>query len=339
MKSIKNSLTIFFLSFIVFTSCKKDEKVSNQKISKENLESEAQEDTLQKAKSAVIFSFENQDNTEVIKITASEVSDDDKFFLVGSKNILTASKYKKSKDKLQFIKSEKLFVSDYYYVHIDPKHVLIKKIQKEDYFLFAVEEAPMGNGDTEYFLDFIILNISNLNFYTLKYSGEATLRSDESIDGKFLKNETLESNILIKKELYEFANKSKWVYNPSEKEKNINYYKNFEQKWYLDNDKHLDPSVFKSTYYTENLFQYNGNYNNDQVTENTDFKIVTYFRNNIIGYDKNKKLYFPIFVENCVSGCHKEVKFISESEIEISYSEIQTQKPDTIDLHKIKFTN
>ncbi|MFP3787380.1 hypothetical protein, partial [Burkholderia sp. SIMBA_024] len=73
------------------------------------------------------------------------------------------------------------------------------------------------------------------------------------------------------------------------------------------------------TYYTENLFQYNGNYDNDQVIENADYKIVTYFRNNIIGYDKNKKLYFPIIVESCVTGCDKEIQFVSENEIEVSY--------------------
>ena len=60
MNKIKN---IAYLSFIVlsvaFTSCKKDEKVSTQKVSKENIELGSQEDTLEKAKSAVIFSFEN----------------------------------------------------------------------------------------------------------------------------------------------------------------------------------------------------------------------------------------------------------------------------------------
>jgi hypothetical protein len=342
LKSIKNNLIIFFLSFIIFTSCKKDEKASTQKVSKENIELGSQGDTLEKAKSAVIFSFENQDNTEVIKITASEVSDNDKFFLVGSKNILTASKYKKNKDKLQFIKSETLFVSDYYYVHIDPKHVLRKKIQNEDYFLFALQESPMGNGDPEYFLDFIMLNINNLNFYTLKYSGEATLRSGESIEGKFRENEILDSNPAIKKELYQFAEKSKWIYKPTEEEKDIFYYTNFEHKWYRDNypggTEVFYPEIVRSTYYSEDLFKFNGNYDKDQVIENANFKIVTYFRNNIIGYDKNKKLYFPITVESCATGCEKDIKFVSENKIEISYG-IGGQESDTIDLYKIKFAN
>ncbi|WP_306160981.1 hypothetical protein [Flavobacterium sp. DG2-3] len=323
----------------MLSSCKNDEKISTQKIVKENLGSETKKDSLKKEKSAVLFSFENQDNTEVIKITASEVSDDNNFFLVGDKNILIASKYKKNKNKLQFIKSDTLLISDYYYVNVDPKHILRKKIRSEDYFLFEVQESPMGNGDPVFHLDFIMLNINTLNFYTLKYSGEATVRSGQAIDGEFLKNEILQSNIAVQTELYEFANKSKLVYNPSEKEKDINYYKNFEQKWYLDNDKHLYPSVIKSTYYNEDLFHFNGNYTNDEMIENTDFKIVSYFRNNIIGFDKNKKLYFPICIESCVSGCNKKIEFISENEIEISYSEIKTQESDTIDLNKIKFTN
>jgi hypothetical protein len=340
LKIIKSKLAVILLCFISLTSCKKDEKISNKEIKKEN--KNTPEDSSEVKKTTTLFSFNNQDNTEIIKISGSEVSDEDKFLLVGDKNILIVSKYKTNKGIQQLIKNDTLLISDYNHVTIDEQLFLRKKIQNIDYFLFALMESPLGNGDHGLYLSFIMLNMNTLKFYTLKYEGEPTLRSDNAVDGEFIKNTALDHNPTIKKELYQFAQKSKWVYNPSEKEKDINYYKNFEQKWHSDNyPKTTEPSyptVVKSTYYPENLFQFNGNYDNDQVIENTDFKIVTYFRHNIIGYDKNKKLYFPIAVESCATGCDKKIEFVSTHEIEISY-EMNIQEADTIDLNKIKFEN
>lgn len=335
----KNAILILLLSFFTFSSCKKDQKTEKVKtadtIRKEDIEKETSN------KTATLFTLSNQDSTEVVKISASEISSDNPFFLVGEKNVLTVSRYAKNGKSLQFVQKETLLSDEFYYVNIDEHHFLRKKIQNEDYFLFAVMESSQGNGDREIILNFIMLNVTNLKSYTLKYVGEATLRSDEGIDGAFLKNENLEANATIKKELYQFANKSKWVYNPTEEEKDINYYKNFEQKWQLDNNANTEssfPNSVKSTYYSENLFQFNGNYDKDQVIENDRFKIVTYFRHNIIGYDKTKKLYFPIIAESCATGCDKKIEFVSENEIEITY-EITTQKSDTLDLNTIRFTN
>ncbi|MCC9074412.1 hypothetical protein LNQ49_22725 [Flavobacterium sp. F-65] len=339
MKIIKSKLVVILLCLIAFSSCKDAEKISD----KEKEESKnTKENSDEREKTAIIFSFNNEDNTEIIKISGSDVSDEDSFLLVGDKNILIVSKYKKDKENLQLIQNDTLLVAKYNHVTIDPQHILRKKIQNVDYFLFALMESPLGNGDPGLYLSFIMLNMDTLKFYTLKYDGEPTLRSDNAVEGEFLDNTVLNHNITIKKELYLFAQKSKWIYTPSSEEKDINHYRNFEQKWHSDNypkgAESFYPSIIKSTYYSENLFQYNGNYDNDEVIENKDFKIVTYFRNNIIGYDKNKKLYFPITVESCATGCDKKIEFVSENEIEISY-EMNVQKTDTIDLNKIKFEN
>ncbi|MFH6990934.1 hypothetical protein [Flavobacterium sp. FlaQc-48] len=329
-------LAVVLLFFITLSSCKKEEKISDHKINKKNIPPATKENSDEIKRTGTLFSFSNPDNTEIIKISASEVNDDTNFFLVGDQNSVIVSKYKKNKESQQLIQKEILLSDEFYYVTIDEKNCLRKKIDGVDYFLFALKESPKGNGDPEYILSFIMVNTATLKFYILKYAGEVTLRCEECIDGAFVKNEALESNLSIKKELYQFANQNKWVYHPTEEEKNINYYKNYEQKWYLDNNSKNSAGFIKSTYYKENLFQFSGQYDKDQVAENNDFKIVTYFRHNVIGYDKNKKLYFPIIVESCATGCDKKIRLISKDEIEISY-EMDIQQPDTIHLNKIKF--
>lgn len=342
MKTIKNKLILFLLSLIIIYSCKNGEKNSNKKTNGENIE-ESKIDTLEQKRWTTLFSFDNQNANEVVEISGTEASDEDKYFLASDKNIILISKYRKNDKGLDFIKNDTLLLSEYKLVAIDKNHTLKKTIQGKDYFLFSVKEIPMGNGYQGKYLSFFIVNISNLKFYRLQYSGENTLRSgDDFIDGKFTENKVLDANPIFKNELYQFAEKSKLIYKPTEEEKDIFYYTNFEHKWYKDNypggAEIFYPEIVRSTYYTEDLFKFNGNYDKDQVIENANFKIVTYFRNNIIGYDKNKELYFPITVESCATGCEKDIKFVSENEIEISYG-IGGQESDTIDLHKIKFAN
>ncbi|TPG45227.1 hypothetical protein EAH81_01085 [Flavobacterium pectinovorum] len=326
------------LPFIILSSCKNNQKTSDDIKKTDSISNTEKDSTEMSVRTATLFSFNNEDNTEIIKISGSEASDNDDFWLAGEKNILIVSKYKKDKGNELLIQKDTLLVSDYNHVNIDRKHFLRKK----DYFLFATMESPLGNGDLGLYLSFFMLNLKTLKFYILKYEGESTLRSGNFVDGKFIEDKSLDSNVTIKEELYEFANKSKWIYNPSGLDKDINYYRNFEQKWHLDNDpegsKTLYPAIIKSTYYSEDLFKFNGDYDKDQFIENADYKIVTYFRNNVIGYDKNKKLYFPITVESCDIGCDKKIEFVSENEIEISYED-STQQADTIDLNKIEFTN
>lgn len=340
MKTFNKKLTVLVLSLIAIYSCKRNEEANNKEKKQQSIKIDSTKTTAEDP-IVTLFSFNNENNTELIKIATNGAGDDDKFSLGADKITIIVSKYRKNKESLKITQQVTLLVSEFNYINID-SHFLRKKIQGIDYFLFALKESPMGNGDPSSYLSYIMINTNNLQFYKLGYIGEYTLRSGDSIDGDFTKDKTLESNTTVYNELYQFASKSKWIYKPTEKEKDINYYKNFEQKWYKDNN-HEDEetsasSTITSTYYTENLFKFNGFYDDDQVIENADFKIVSYFRHNIIAYDKNKKLYFPVIVGSCAHGCNKEIKFVSENEIEIVY-EMNTQKTDTIDLDKIKFTN
>lgn len=340
MKAIKNQLAAILLALITLSSCKNDEKTADNKANTSTQKDSTKIDA--SPKMSTIFSIANSDNTEIIKISGNEdaATDDDKFLFSADKVAFIVSKFKKNKESLKLIQTDTLLKIEYSLVNIDPQLFLRKQIQNVDYFLFAVMKSPMGNGDPGLYLSFIMLNMNTLKFYTLEYIGENTVRSRETVDGDFEENKTLDSNPEIKKELYEFANKSKWIYKPTGKEKDINYYTNFEQKWYSDNapKNGKSPDIITSTYYSEDLFKLNGEYDKDQVIENESFKIVTYFRHNVIGYDKNKKLYFPVIVESCAHGCDKTIEFVSENEIEVTY-EMNVQEPYTIDLNTIKFSN
>jgi hypothetical protein len=45
--------------------------------------------------------------------------------------------------------------------------------------------------------------------------------------------------------------------------------------------------------------------------ESPQFKVLSYFRSSLIGYDKARKQYFPIWVDACAHGCNKEIRSLN----------------------------
>ncbi|MEO8515345.1 MAG: hypothetical protein ABI426_01305 [Flavobacterium sp.] len=344
-------ILVFILSTIVFSSCKNDEKALEPEVKTQNAEpvvsENKSENKIATDKLTTLYSETNQDGAETVKISAYKSSDNDKFFLGGDKAFIIASKYKKKGNSLKLVQQDTLISSEFSYVNIDSKSLVKKKVGNTDYLMLSIFVTPQGNAEIERYVTFIMLDINSFKFYALGYTGVDSIRCDECIDGEFQKNKDLESNPEIQKELYQFAYKSKWVYNPTEEEKDPNYYKNYEQKWIADNnsDNRLAsgssslPDVIYSTYYKDNIIRFTGEYSEDEVIENSDYKIVTFFRGNILGYDKKKQLYFPIFIESCVIGCNKTIEFLSKNTIEIVNSEDSGEKAKTINLEEIKFKN
>ncbi len=119
---------------------------------------------------------------------------------------------------------------------------------------------------------------------------------------------------------------SKLIYQPTELDKDSLYYLNYETKWNKDNDVenifgigHAEISTpIKTTYYKTNLFQLNNGSITDSI-ENNDIKLISYFRSNLIGYDKHKKLYFPLIIENCAMDCAKTIEFFAKDSLRITY--------------------
>ncbi|KFF05785.1 hypothetical protein B0A68_17950 [Flavobacterium reichenbachii] len=323
-------------------SCKKEEKAKKNQINsnEENLKvtNKTKPDSL-----TLLFKTSNNINEE-IRISGYQPMDNDKYFLVADKNFIIVSKYLKSEKELKLVKKDTLVSNEFTYTRIGKESFQKTKIKDQEYILLSVNEIFKGNAVTEQTVSFIMLDTKTLNVYTLMYAGEPSLRSNESIDGKFIENEFLDSKPEIKKAIYEFANKSKWVFHTS---KDQNHYTNYVEKWEADNNafNHLAngysgiPEVIYSTYYKDDLFKYTGNYEEEESIENDNFKIVSYTRNNIVAFDKNKKLYFPIYTETCVTGCDKKIRFISENSIEVKYYEHSSDETSIINLDEIIFKN
>ncbi|MBF4484295.1 hypothetical protein [Flavobacterium sp. CSZ] len=336
---IKAITILIFCSIITFVSCKKEEKVTNQAKDKIEIDKDIKPDSL-----TLLYKTTNKDNTEEIRITAYGSIENDKYFLAGDKNFILVSKYLKNKNEFKLIKKDTLFSNEFTYTKIDKKSFQKETIDNTEYILLSVNETVMGNAVTDENVAFIMLDIKTLHFYKLDYTGEPTLRSNEAIDGEFIENESLNSNPAIKKILYQFAHKSKWVFHNLEDENN---YTNYVQKWETDNNvsNHLAngssgiADVIYSTYYKDNLFSYTGKYDKEESIENDNFKIVSYFRGNIIAFDKNKKMYFPIYTETCATGCDKKIRFVSENSIEVKYHEYSPYPTSIINLDEIIFKN
>lgn len=90
------------------------------------------------------------------------------------------------------------------------------------------------------------------------------------------------------------------------------------------------------SYYNNSIFPENKDFISDSL-ENENYKIVALFRNNVLAFDKAKKMFFPIWVENCGHGCDKTLSFINETTLCMTYSESQNEKI-TVDLSNMSYS-
>lgn len=331
-----------FLFCLIIISCKKENRKTPPKFKnkKENIEiNETKKDSL-----TFLFSTSNKENTEEIRISTYNSVPNDKYFLSGDKNFILVSKYLKKGNQFELIRKDTLISNEFTYTEIGKESLKKINIDNKEYIYLSVRQSYQGTAITEKSAFFIILNINSLENFTLVYSGENSFRSKEAIDGEFGEDKRLDQNPEIKKALYNFAEKSKWVFHSSPDK---NDYSNYVQKWETDNNtyNHMAngnsgiPHIVYSTYYKEDLFKFTGDISDQKTIENDNFKIVCYFRGNILAFDKNKKLYFPVYTESCVTGCHKEISFKSENIIEVKYTESSEDETTIINLNEIKFKN
>jgi hypothetical protein len=55
--------------------------------------------------------------------------------------------------------------------------------------------------------------------------------------------------------------------------------------------------------------------------ESPEFKVLSYFRSSLIGYDKARRQYFPIWVESCAHGCNKEIRSLDGALLAFVFNE------------------
>jgi hypothetical protein len=49
--------------------------------------------------------------------------------------------------------------------------------------------------------------------------------------------------------------------------------------------------------------------------------VLSYFRPSLIGYEKARKLYFPIWVDSCAHGCNKEIRSVDGGVLAFVFNE------------------
>ena len=288
--------------------------------------------------------------TEIFVFSSNQPLKNAQELLAADKNYMVLSKYKKAENGRRIlIQKDTLLSRDYVYVSIRKDDFLKKYVDGSEFIFFSTEEREMGQASTETTLYFFMIDMVSGKQYDLLYVGEETERSrkNETIEGSFVFNKRLNAKPRFKQLLLDYATNCKLIYKPSAEDKNILYYSNYAQKWEKDNklngrlaNGYTDiPKKIYSTYYKENIIDFTGDISKaDVIIENDHFMVVAFFRNNIIAYDKRKKRYFPIFIESCITGCNKEVKFMAKDKILITHYEYDPKSYE-LDLNAIIFKN
>lgn len=286
-----------------------------------------------------IFVQENGNNLTRIWVKSNEKRGN--YFYSDTLNILKISKYEFAEQKLNLIREIDLENAEWAYLEIDSTTIKTRKIGKMNYLFLTHQVSNMGKAMREISVNFSMINLDNIaDNLSLQYYGYPSDYCNGCIRGNFGENSKLKSSAFAKTVLYQYAHTSKFIYHPSDEEKNITHYKNFGEKWQKDNDTdnnfgagyYIIPDVVYSTYYAENLFELTSA--SEEFVENENYKVQSIFRGNLLGFDKKKRKYFPIIVESCSHFCNKTVEFVDEQKLKITYEDDQSFE---INLNKIVF--
>lgn len=68
----------------------------------------------------------------------------------------------------------------------------------------------------------------------------------------------------------------------------------------------------------------------DASAEDAAFKVTAYFRSSLIGYDKARRRYFPIWVDSCAHGCHKEIRSLRGGVLSFVFAEWDDDPPKVL---------
>ncbi|WP_267406248.1 MULTISPECIES: hypothetical protein [unclassified Chryseobacterium] len=329
----KNIITILFLGLI---SCKQEKK---ETIKDENIASSESFQIPDSLSKNSIFIEKNKDGIFRLRVQSKEQRGN--YFFADTANILKAEQYRFENNHFIKTKSVDLEKTEWSYFEIDSTNITFKQLNSKNYFLVSANTTNMGKAVPNQIVQFWAINKNDVKEnYNLLYSGYPSEFCNECIKGDFAENEKLNINKSVKNLLYQFAKNSKLIYHPKLSEKNPNNYKNYQEKWETDNgqDSHFGAGYIGeldkiySTYYQKDLFSILGT--PEMTIENDQYLVGTYFRGNLLAYDKKKKLYFPVIVESCAGFCNKKIEFVNDHTLKITYEDDSSFE---INLNKIIF--
>ncbi len=308
---MKNLILILFASFFVSISCSKQDSPS---ISKKD----------------AIGIFQNLKKVEPTKIIIATINGTEKIVCLAKKTGPEDNPYSdkyviyiltKFADTWR-VEAEKEIISlEYETIGFDELDFELTEIEDKQYLYFIYITGNVGSALSYSNFNFSLVSLSDLTISKLVYQEIGDERD-------FINLDDFKNKPLILKYLEEKAANSEYVHKPSAEDLDMNNPKNFEKKWAIDNpnistvwDGNTALNNFiKVTFYDENIFPKEGDVSFSKI-ENSRFVIVTLFRNNILGFDKVKKQYFPIWVENCSHDCNKDIEFVGSNKLKIIYSE------------------
>ena len=335
---ISKLLQIVVIAFLIFLlcvlSCGKNEAV--QKNAKQELVRKTENHIPDSLKQKSVFTAKTKDGFFRLFVKSNESRGN--YFYADTLNVLIAEQYRFEDGKEKLILQKEIFETDWSYLRIDSANLKIEKVNGREFLFIASNVSYMGKAIQEQEVNFLMLNINNPNeHYRLEYVGYPTDLCASCIKGTFVENKAP----VYYRTLKRFADGSPYIYHPTAAEKNAEHYKNYREKWQKDNG--VDSAfgagfigemdeVF-STCYQENLFEINGG--SESTIENGRFLLMSYFRGDLIAYDKLKKLYFPVIVESCTHFCNKEIEFVDDYTIKITYEDLDSWE---LNLDEIIFT-
>ena len=237
-------------------------------------------------------------------------------------------------------KLSKIYGEDFKYITPIDTFQLVY-IEKEPYIYFQLLENFVGTAVAGFsIISFNLFDISTGQFLSLLYEGRD--KDENTVEGEFTNTGEFNNTPLILNFLEENAAKSRVIYRPTDEDLNLDNPKNYEKKWQVDNSNIPDiynangyeEGTLKLTYYTNELMPFA---EAKERIENSIFIIVTYFRNNVIGYDKTRKKYFPIWIESCNHCCNKEISFVDVFTLKLFWDECGDNIAMTINLKNKSF--
>lgn len=298
-------------------------------------------------------------NLQLLYISRSETTNSITAFLAGPKheklkyfysdtlNFVLAKQYALTDGGMKLVRTDTLEKTDWSYLEIDSATIGETVLNEEKYFYYESRQSFMGQAVLEQLATFNLFDLKNFRVHTLAYEGVPADDQLEELEGKFLSDSHLKAFTTIKKYLYGRAFMSRYIYHPKGKQKDITYYTNYARKWNVDNqaDNQLAnghgsiPDTIYSTYYKEPLFSAADIDEFSKRIENDKYTVVSFFRGNIVAYNKQNSKYFPVYIESCITGCDKDIKFVGSAILSVEFTEDSRERPTQIDLGKIRFTD
>ncbi len=252
----------------------------------------------------------------------------DRYFYGDTLVAVYAAHYRLAGNQATSLQSHKLDEVEWTYFEVDSASIQTLTIDRKPYFYFAAQKTYMGKAVREQQITFYLIDINATSGHLLTYTGLHDFKCDECILGSFPDKSAWSGPAALYDTLLALSSKSKLIYHPGSEDANPYAWQNYETKWSTDNKSdntfgagHASLATpIHTTYYQTNLFGLNQGSVTDSI-DNERYTIVSYFRSNLVGYDKQKRLYFPIVIESCNYSCGKAVTFVSGDRIRISYED------------------